>query len=436
MIDLDLAAAFILFILFMALSLLLDISMLIPLVLGFVLFAGLAVRHGCSVRDVLRMAVKSLHTSLIVVSVMVLIGCLTGLWRLSGTVSYFVVMGVSLMPPAFFILAAFLLAAAMSFALGTSFGVTATAGVILMSIAKAGNVDPVLSAAAVMSGVYVGDRGSPASSSANLVAALTGTDMRQNVRIMLKAAIVPFLLSCLFYALLSLKHPMQRSDSSTLLALTEGFTLGWYCLLPAVFMIVLPFCKVPVKIAMAISIVCAVAVAIGAQGCSFAECIKAALAGYRAPSAELAALLDGGGILSMLEVCGILLISGTYGSIFQETGMLSGITGRIDRIAEKTGRFPAMILLGVAACCIFCNQTIGAIMQNQFAASLYSKDEKGQKMIDMENSVITLAGMVPWCIACSVPLAMLGVGPGAIPFSFYLWLIPLWNLFLSFRKTK
>ncbi len=50
-----------------------------------------------------------------------------------------------------------------------------------------------------------------------------------------------------------------------------------------------------------------------------------------------------------------------------------------------------------------------------------------EMMLDLEDSVITIAGIVPWCIACSVPLGMLGCGFGAIPYSFFLVLMPIWH---------
>lgn len=47
-------------------------------------------------------------------------------------------------------------------------------------------------------------------------------------------------------------------------------------------------------------------------------------------------------------------------------------------------------------------------------------------MLDIENSAILEAGLVPWCIACSVPLAMLGADYRSALAGFYLWLVPLW----------
>lgn len=430
----ELLAVFIVFAVCMAAALIFDITMLLPLAVGFVLFVGLSLHRGYSLRQVMGFAKGSLKESFIVVGILLLIGCLTGMWRLSGTVAYFVTLGVSAIPPRVFILSAFLLSAIMAYALGTSFGVTATAGVILMSIARAGGVDPVLAAGAVMSGVYVGDRGSPAASSANLVSVLTHTDMRKNVREMLKCSIVPFGICCIIYALLSLRTPMESADTDVINMLGEEFELVWYCLIPAVLMLVLPFCGMSIKLSMAVSLLSSVAVAVFAQHADFSTCLKAMVTGYEAKNAELSPMLAGGGIMSMLEICGILTISCSYGGIFENTGLLAPVNDRIARASEKIGRFPVMLLLGAAVSALFCNQTVGTIMQSNLSAELYGADENGDKMIDMENSVILEAALVPWCIASSVPLAMMGVGSRTLLLSFYLWLVPVW--WLIRRKTK
>lgn len=421
----DLLIVFLLFLGCMALCLALGVTMLLPLGIGFMLFSVLALRRGYTLSQIFKMAAGTLPESFIVIRIMVLIGCLTGLWRGCGTIAYFVIGGVRLMPPGVFLLAAFLLSMVMSYALGTSFGVTATCGVILMAIARAGGVDPLLAAGAIYSGVYVGDRGSPAASSGNLVAAITGTDMRHNVRRMLPSSVAPILLCCVLYGLLSVFCPMETADVSVLAELEGAFRLHWTCLVPAVLMLVLPFCGVPVRWSMVASILASFAVAMAVQGQSFSQALWTMTAGYTPEDAGLSEMLSGGGIVSMLEVCGILAISGTYGGIFRETELLSGVTEKLKILAGRIGRYPAMLLLSLVLCAMFCNQTISTIMQNQLAAPLYGPEERTEKMLDLENSVIVTAALIPWCIACSVPFGMLGVGPKALLYGFYPILLPL-----------
>ena len=104
-------------------------------------------------------------------------------------------MGVKLVAPGLFLVVAFLLCVALSYVLGTSYGVSSTMGVILMALARSGGVDPIITAGVILSGVYFGDRCSPASSAASLVAAVTDTDLYQNVRQMLRTGLLPTLLT-------------------------------------------------------------------------------------------------------------------------------------------------------------------------------------------------------------------------------------------------
>lgn len=401
--------------------------MIILLAIGFVLLTGYALFKGHSPVSVWRMIWPDVKNCSIVMVILLLIGCLTGLWRQNGTVAYFIVAGVGLMPPKLFILFAFLLSAAMSFSIGTSFGVAATAGVILMSIARAGNAALIPVAGAVMSGLYVGDRGSPAASSGALVAAITKTEQRKNIRLMLKTGAVPFALCLLLYTVLSLFFPLEATDTSVTSMLEEAFRLHWICLLPAIVMIVLPFLKVPLKLSMGIDILLSAAIAMLVQGADLRSVLKTAVLGYTPANAALAGMLSGGGIRSMLEVCVILMLSGTYGGLIKGTGLLDGLGRFLSRFRNSRGRFGVMCLISLLCSAVFCNQTIGAIMVNRFSDGMYGDTEEDRyaRMLDIEDSVIVIAGLVPWCIASSVPLATLGAGAAALPLAFYLWLIPV-----------
>ena len=101
---------------------------------GLVLFWLLGLRQGFTHRQLWEMAWKKCRKSLIVVEVIFLIGIITGVWRVGGTISYCIVMGVELVTPGLFLVVAFLLCVALSYVLGTSYGVSSTMGVILMAL--------------------------------------------------------------------------------------------------------------------------------------------------------------------------------------------------------------------------------------------------------------------------------------------------------------
>lgn len=422
-----LIACFVLFLAMVAGCLVTGLSVAWALLGGLVLFWLLGLRQGFTHRQLWEMAWKKCRKSLIVVEVIFLIGIITGVWRVGGTISYCIVMGVELVTPGLFLVVAFLLCVALSYVLGTSYGVSSTMGVILMALARSGGVDPALAAGVILSGVYFGDRCSPASSAASLVAAVTDTDLYRNVRQMLRTALLPTLLTLGIYVVLSLRNPLARMDQSVLAALEGNFSITWLALLPAAVMFLLPLFKVPIKLAMLGSIAVAAVLAMAVQGFSLWEVLSAAWGGYHPADPALNAVLGGGGITSMMVSYVIVILTGLYSGILEGTGDLEPMQQKAEALAGKIGPFPAMIVVSTLTAMVLCNQAVTSILSEQLLRRCY--DDRGELAMDIENSGILIAGLIPWSIACSIPLAMLGADSSALLYALLLWLIPSCYLF-------
>ncbi|USF26761.1 Malate-2H(+)/Na(+)-lactate antiporter [Firmicutes bacterium ASF500] len=222
---------------------------------GFVCFFIVGVRRGTPAPQLWKMAAGGMAASMKVLRILLLLGLLTALWRAGGTVAFFVWAGVRLITPETFVLVAFGLSAVFSLAFGSSFGVVGTAGVILMTIARSGGANLAVTAGAVMSGIYVGERLSPASSSAALAAAVSGVDQRDFQLRMWRTTPVPLLLTLALYGVLSAVCPIQRVDAEIVAALEEGFSLTWPTVLPAAALLLLPWLKVSAMASIAVSCV-------------------------------------------------------------------------------------------------------------------------------------------------------------------------------------
>ncbi len=390
---------------------------------GLVLFWLLGRKKGFTHRQLWHMAWEKCKKSLIVVTVIAMIGVITGVWRMSGTIAGCIVWGVSIITPQLFIVITFLLCAAMSYILGTSFGVCSTMGVILMAIARSGGVNTAIAAGAVLSGAYFGDRCSPASSAASLVAAVTDTDHYKNVRKMLHTGLLPLLLTIGIYTVLSFFNPMEEIHGEAMASLQENFVISWVVLLPAAAMLILPMFKVPIKISMAVSIAIALGVALFVQKFSFWEIVKVAWGGYESENGELNAILSGGGVTSMTSSYIVVALTGLFSGILEGTDSIRPLTVNANRLAEKVGNFPAMIVVSALAAGTLCNQVVATMMSQQLLENRYENREALAQ--DISNSALLIAGIIPWSIACSTPLEMMGADSSAIPFAFLLWLIPL-----------
>ena len=430
----DFGIAFALFLGAMLLCLIRGYALSWALAFALALFFAVGLRRGYKTGALAKMAWSKMPKTMIVLRIIFLIGILTGVWRSCGTIAFFIYYGVRAIPPSLFVLLSFLLTALLSYALGTSFGVTSTAGVVLIALARSGGVNPAVAAGAILSGVYFGDRGAPTSSCASLVAALTETELYRNVRRMHRTALLPYAICLVFFAFLSLRNPLSGADETLLTALSDSFDLTLWTVAPAIIMLILPLLRVPIWIAMTVSGAAAFAISVLSQGMGAVDTLRVCVLGFESEGV-LASVLSGGGLISMLTVFLMLPLASMTGGILDGTGALDGVQAKLGAVSDKLGLLPTTALLSILCSMVLCNQTIVVIMLQQLLGKVYERAGASREefAMDIANTGVTLAGLVPWCIACAVPLTMLGVGVEALPYAALLYTIPVCYLFT--KKT-
>ncbi|MCI8870705.1 MAG: sodium:proton antiporter [Lawsonibacter sp.] len=403
------------------------LSVVPALVLGYLLFALYALRKGFSPGEVWNMSFQGIKTTRNILTTFVLIGVLTALWRAGGTIPAIVCGAVRAMTPGLFFLFTYLLNCLVSFLTGTAFGTAATMGAVCAAMGRALEISPVLTGGAVLSGVYFGDRCSPVSTSALLVAEVTGTGLYGNIRAMVKSAAVPFALTCGIYALCGVLFPPGSGQGGDVTALfRQEFRLGLAPLVPAALILILSLARAGVKTTMAASIAAAAGVCLLYQGLPAADVLRFSLLGFSARSESLSPMIDGGGVASMVRVGAIVCISSCYAGIFQKTGLLDPIRAKIGALEKKASPFGAMVLVSAAGAAASCNQTLTILLTRQLCAGLGLPKEK--MALYLENSAVVIAPLIPWSIAGSVPLASAGAPALSLAASFFLFLLPAWQL--------
>ena len=257
-----------------------NISIVPALLAGVVMFLIHGKITGHKFATMLSKGFATMRAASIVAVTFVLIGLLTTLWRAAGTVPFIVANTSSLVRPHVVILLAFLLNCLMSLLTGSSFATAATMGVITMTLGTSMQVSPVFLGGAILSGVYFGDRCSPVSTSAQLVKTLTHTNIFDNIVLMLKTSIVPFIITCAIYAVLALcTHPSAGSIDITGL-FSSAFDLHWVTVIPALVLVVLAIARMDVRITMGASILTALPVCVLVQHMDWLEIGRALVFGF------------------------------------------------------------------------------------------------------------------------------------------------------------
>ncbi|GHS93305.1 sodium:proton antiporter [Synergistales bacterium] len=377
------------------------------------------------------MAFAGMKKTVGIIQIFVIIGLLTAVWRACGTIPFLVWYGIKLIDPRLFVLYAFVLTCFVSYMLGTVFGTAGTVGVVLMTIARSGGADVLATAGAIISGCFFGDRCAPTSSSANLVASLTGTRLYDNIRNMFRTASAPMVLSLLIYLYFSLRQPMQLGDTGVTPDIEAAFDLSPITVLPALVILALPIMGVGVKTAMALSIFSGAAIALFVQNVPFATLLRAMILGYE-PSAggRFMSILAGGGVLSMVNIVCIVSVSSSYSGIFDGAMLLSGAERFLERLSRRVSLYSTTLVTGTLTNMLVCNQSLSVILTHQLMKKIYASNGASDSLlaVHIEDTAILVTGLIPWCVSAAVPFAILSVDIGSIPLAVFLWLVPISRL--------
>ena len=419
-------------------------SILYALIFGYILFFAFGLIKGRLWKEMFLYSFRGIVTVKNILIIFVLIGSITAIWRACGTIAFIVYYASLFAIPQAMVLLSFLLCCFVSFLMGTAFGSAATIGVICMTLANSMNIPVIYAGGAVISGIFFGDRCSPMSSGAHLISELTNTDVFNNIKTMMKTALVPFIVTAVLYGIIGIIINSSAGNDGIIHSGTgrgmpfhifaDYYNLSLFTVAPAVIIILFSLLKIDVKITMAISCFAALVCAGFFQHLHTAELIKIIFFGFHPQDAELAKLMSGGGIISMIRVSAIICISSCYSGMFKGTHFFDGMQRIMRRLSARITVFGSVLTASVFASAIACNQTLAIMLTHQVCDDLI--EDKNMFASYLEDTAVVVAPLMPWSIAVSVPLTSIGAPAAALLAAFFLYLIPLWNLFLEIRKSK
>lgn len=415
----------------------------IALVMATCVTALVARRGGISWRESQEGIVHGIGVGLGPTLILLSVGMLIGTWILSGTVPAMIYYGVQVLHPSVFYAASAAICAIVAVSIGSSWTVAGTLGIGLMGIAGSFGLSPAITAGAIISGAYFGDKLSPMSDTTNLAAAATGVDLFEHIRHMLWTTIPSFALALILFALAgSGKGATPAEIASLQQALSSEFTIGPHLLLPLALMLVLVFRRFPAYPAIVISALTGAVFALLFQPEQVARLAGdgenlgpawqqlkgiwiALFDGYSADSgnAFLDALLSKGGMSSMLNTVWLIICALGFGGVLERTGILSFLLGLALRSVKSIG---SLIATTVATC-------IGTniLAADQFIAvalpgRMY-RDEYGRRGLSrlnlsrtLEDSATLTSALIPWNTCGAYMSATLGVATFTYaPYTFF-----------------
>jgi len=375
--------------------------------------------------------VGAITVSIMPMMILLSVGALIGSWIISGTVPAMIYFGVALLDPDLFYAASALICALASLSLGSSWTVAGTLGIGLMGIATTYSLSPAVTAGAVISGAYFGDKLSPLSDTTNLAAAAVGVDLFEHIKNMLWTTLTAFIAALMVFMLIGSEGASTPENIASIrAALDAQFAISPWLLSPLVLMLMLIYWRVPAYPAILICTLTGTLLAAGLQSDVVRELAMAAhpespapliqglwmalFSGYQSPEemGELSKLLDKGGLASMLNSIFLILTAMTFGGMLDSTGILRQLLDWVLRGVKRTGDLIlATVGGGIITNILAADQFLAITLPGRLFTSAY--DDRGLNRLSLsrtlEDSATLTSVLIPWNTCGAFMAATLGV---------------------------
>ena len=393
--------------------------------------------------------------------ILFLIGAISGTWTMSGVVPAFIYYGVQIIHPKVFLFTACVLCALVSLMTGSSWTTIATVGVALLGIGKAEGFSDAMTAGAIISGAYFGDKISPLSDTTVLASSINRVELFTHIRYMMFTTVPSITITLIVFAVLGFTHGGPAGGEmdvySTLLANKFHIT-PWLMLVPA-FTAYLIWKRRPAIMVLALSSLAAAAAAIILQpdivkgiGAAVTEGTKAKIyfAGvvemiYNSVSLETGnpdvnQLVSSRGMLGMLNTVYLILCAMCFGASLKASGMIQDLSRILAPFAKgRTGMVASTVFTGACLNGIASDQYLSIILTSNLHRETFEKLGYENRLLSrsVEDSSTVTSPLFPWS-SCGMTQATILSVPTLVyaPFCLFNILSPLMSILVAMIGWK
>ncbi len=367
--------------------------------------------------------------------ILVIIGVLIALWIAAGVVPYLIHLGLELLHPRFFLVAAFLICAVISLATGSSWTTAGTVGVALMGVGAGLGLSLPMVAGAVVSGSYFGDKMSPLSDTTNLASGVTGVELFTHIRHMMITTGPAFGLSLALYAGIGLFSEQLVSVSPAIesiqASLAAHYRLNVGLLIAPFAVVVLSMRRVTALPALVAASAIGGLLALFVQGRSLGELVAVGYGGFKSATGnpEVDQLLTRGGLESMMYAVSLILCALAFGGVMERARMIESLSAALlRRVRSRGGLVTATLGTCIGMNIAASDQYLSIIMPGRMYERAYRERGLAARNLSrtLEDGGTLSSPLVPWN-TCGVTMTVaLAVSPFAyLPYAFFNLLTPV-----------
>ncbi len=414
----------------------------IPLVLAAAVAACLGIATGTGWKAIENGIIDGIGIGMKAILILCVIGIMIGTWIASGIVPVMIDYGLRFLDPSYFLVASCLICSVVSVATGSSWTTAGTIGIALIGIGQGLGVPLPMTAGAIISGAYFGDKMSPLSDSTNLAPAVAGSELFEHIRHMLATTVPGLVIALILYGILGARGFEGQTSTESIeairSALEASFDLNPVLLIPPLLIIVMVIFRLAALPALLAAALLGALLAMVIQGTPLVAIVDVMQAGYTADTGNdtVNELLSRGGLDSMMYTVSLILCALTFGGVMERCGFLRAIASAILSLATSTG---SLVTATVATCfgmnIVAADQYLSIILPGRMYQTAYRNRGLHPKNLSrtLEDAGTLTSPFIPWNTCGAFMSQTLTVAPLAyLPYCFLNLLTPLIAIGLAY----
>lgn len=431
----------------------------------FILLMGAAVAaivgfyNQVSYKKMMEEVAENIKSTAGAILILLMVGALAGTWLISGIIPSMIYYGLQILSPKIFLAASVVICAIISLATGSSWTTSATVGIALIGIGETLGISLGMTAGAVLSGAYFGDKMSPLSDTTNLAPAMAGADLFTHIRYMSYTTIPSILVTLVIFIIIGLSLTTTGTpDISDKLSAIEGaFAIHPLLFVVPGLVIFMIYKKAPPLVALFLGTLLGGIAAIiaqpaivakigGSDTLNFMSAYKGVMtamtvdSAVETTSAELNDLFTAGGMSGMLGTIWLIICAMVFGGVMDAIGALSRISAALLSLSSSVfGLFASTVASCLALNITASDQYLAIVVPGKMFAKAY--EEKGLAPENLsrtlEDSGTVTSVLVPWNTCGAYQSGVLGVSVMEyFAYAIFNWLSPFMTLLFAALGLK
>ncbi len=429
------------------------------LILGAAVAAIVGFINKTSYQKMLEEVSQNLKSTSGALLILLMVGALSGTWLVSGIIPTMIYYGLQLLNPTFFLVASVLICAIISIATGSSWTTSATVGIALIGIGDTLGISLGMTAGAVLSGAYFGDKMSPLSDTTNLAPAMAGAELFDHIKYMAITTVPTFVITLFLFLIIGFNIEINGTPdiSNKLEAIDQAFNISPLLLLVPMMVVILIVKKTPPLVALLTGTLLAALASILAQPqilmsiaeseiFNFETAYKGVMQSITVDTAvetssiELNDLFSAGGMKGMMDTIWLIICAMVFGGVMDAIGALSKISKVLLALASSTfGLFASTVASCLALNVTASDQYLALVVPGKMFKKAYQDKGLAPENLSrtLEDSGTVTSVLVPWNTCGAYQSSVLGVHVADyFIYAFFNWISPFMTLLVAGFSLK